>query len=89
MPASTTPIRQPLGQHPLEKSGLRLPKPEAQGSELQKPPGHARREEVLCEGCLPPQVAPRRPSYEHGPLIRSEERTPELSGSAAQQVSGG
>jgi hypothetical protein len=89
MPASKIPNRQPLGQHPFEEPGFLLPKPEAQGSELQKQAGHMGREAMLSvKAACPHRWLPLHPSYEHGPLTCSEGRTPELSGSAAQQVSG-
>lgn len=46
-PASKVSHRQPLGQHAFEESGLLLPRPEAQGRELQKQVGHIVREAVV------------------------------------------
>lgn len=45
-PASKVPDWQSHGWHPFEESGPLLPKPEAQGRELQKQVGHVGRELV-------------------------------------------
>lgn len=82
MPASKVPNGQPLGQHPFEESRLLLPKPEAQGSELQRQEGHISGEAVLyvTAGFL----------YSLAMSMASNLflENSELSGSAAQQSQG-
>lgn len=62
-----------------------LPRPGAQGSELQKQVGQG--SGAVCPFTLGGSLDTLAISM--APQIRSKVRTPELSGSAAQQVSGG